>query len=183
MPEDRAQGYTRLNLQVIAKAEKFNYWLYQQIAPYCQGKILEIGSGSGNISQFFVADKKEIYLSDYDPSFCQMLKQKFPQMSNDRILNINAEAEDLLSENRALYHSFDTVVAVNVVEHLHDDKLALKNMYSLLRKNGKIVILVPAFQMFYNKLDRNLNHYRRYSYQKLELLLKEQHLEPVNLLF
>ena len=47
-------------LNVIEKADHFNHWMYKTISPNCNGKILEIGSGIGNISKFFIDDKKEI---------------------------------------------------------------------------------------------------------------------------
>ena len=51
-------------LKAIANANKFNAWMYQTIKAYCEGDILEIGSGIGNISKYFIADKKSITLSD-----------------------------------------------------------------------------------------------------------------------
>ena len=69
-------------LEVISDAGKFNQWMYQTIKPYCSGNILEIGSGIGNISQFFLADNKKISLSDLSTYYFKILDAKFGSYPN-----------------------------------------------------------------------------------------------------
>ena len=68
-------------LETIAKADKFNMWMFRSILPYCSGRILEIGSGIGNISQFFLKSEFRITLSDIRNNYCAALKQKFNDSS------------------------------------------------------------------------------------------------------
>jgi hypothetical protein len=78
------EGWTTLN--VIGEADNFNQWMYETIAPYCQGKTLEIGSGIGNISQYFVQAKSDIVLSDVRSVYCNVLKKNFrPQSKSLRL--------------------------------------------------------------------------------------------------
>ena len=65
-------------LSVIANADKLNSWFYQTIKPFCSGKILEIGSGIGNISQFFIQNKTDITLSDLRTNYLETLTKRFP---------------------------------------------------------------------------------------------------------
>ncbi|MDP5171239.1 MAG: class I SAM-dependent methyltransferase, partial [Bacteroidia bacterium] len=58
---------------------------------------------------------------------------------------------------------FENLYALNVIEHIEDDVLALVNCKKLLKPGGRIVILVPAYQWLYNKFDENLFHFRRYT--------------------
>jgi 2-polyprenyl-3-methyl-5-hydroxy-6-metoxy-1,4-benzoquinol methylase len=67
--------------------------------------------------------------------------------------------------------TFDTVYALNVVEHIKDDNLAISNAKKLLKHDGNIIILVPAYQALYNRFDIVLEHYRRYNEQRLNSLL------------
>jgi 16S rRNA A1518/A1519 N6-dimethyltransferase RsmA/KsgA/DIM1 with predicted DNA glycosylase/AP lyase activity len=68
------KGYQ--TLEVIAEADKFNQWMFQTIRPYCRGNILELGSGIGNISRFFIQDNYSITLSDTDRFYIDHLKKK-----------------------------------------------------------------------------------------------------------
>lgn len=151
-------------LEVIAKADKFNRWMYQTIKPYCNGKVLEIGSGIGNISAFFMEDEFEIMLTDIRTGYCDKLESTF--QSNPFFLG--TEVMDLTDEEfEAKFAShigqYDTVFALNVVEHIYDDSLALKNCRKLLNSNGQLIILVPSYQKLYNGFDKELGHYRRYT--------------------
>ena len=72
----------------IAAATKFNKWMYDTIKPYCKGKILELGSGTGNISQFFLNDNKSITASDIRKNYRQYLMQTYVNYELE-VLNID----------------------------------------------------------------------------------------------
>lgn len=160
-------------LEVISDALKFNEWMYSTIKPYCKGKILEIGSGIGNISQFFIQEGADITLSDIENSYLPRLKEKFGKHSNLRgIHRIDLSDKELEKNHPELIGQFDTVFALNVVEHIPDHEQAMINAGKLLREGGCVVILVPAFQCLYNGFDRQLDHQRRYSNRSLKKLIE-----------
>jgi 2-polyprenyl-3-methyl-5-hydroxy-6-metoxy-1,4-benzoquinol methylase len=149
-------------LSVIEKADNFNEWMYQTIKPFVKGRILEIGSGIGNISQFFLTDKYDITLSDVRDSYCDKLTQKFGD-KGIQVFNIDLVDADFEGKYKNMLGSFDTVFALNVVEHIENDHLALRNINKLLAVDGVVIILVPAYQFLYNGIDKGLEHYRRYT--------------------
>lgn len=160
-------------LTLISGADKFNRWMYDTIKPHCRGNILEIGSGIGNISQFFIKDGAEISLSDIETSYFPQLKEKFTENQNLKSIQLL----DLSDKNHGNNHPemigvYDTIVALNVVEHISDHEQAIKNTLKMLRKGGKVVILVPAFQWLYNGFDHQLDHQRRYTQKSLRALLE-----------
>jgi SAM-dependent methyltransferase len=162
-------------LKTIARANRFNHWMYSTIKPYCKGNILEIGSGLGNISSFFLHDRARIFLSDIRDSYCESLETLFG--SDEPLLGI--EKMDLVDPEFDLkfsrhFNSFDTVFALNVVEHIFDDGEALANAHKLLKPGGHLIILVPAYQWLFNNFDRELEHYRRYTRKKLESLFQSR---------
>ena len=63
-------------LNVIEKANKFNKWMYETIKPYSKGRILEIGCGIGNISEFFINDNFDIVLSDLRDNYIEIVKNR-----------------------------------------------------------------------------------------------------------
>jgi 2-polyprenyl-3-methyl-5-hydroxy-6-metoxy-1,4-benzoquinol methylase len=155
-------------LDVISKADKFNKWMYNTIKPYCKGKIIEIGSGIGNISNCFLEDNFEIMLTDIRREYCLKLTEEY----NNKSGFLGAEVIDLTDvefeeKHRKHLGQYDTVFALNVIEHIFDDTLALKNCYKLLNKKGQLIILVPSYQKLFNNFDKELGHYRRYNKESL----------------
>lgn len=164
-----------ITLDVISKADRFNRWMYDTISPYCQGTILEIGSGIGNISQFFIANNQSIILSDLRQNYRDILKDKF---KNNTVIKIELAADDFEEKYKNYLNTFDTVFALNVIEHIKDDDLAIQHCKKLLKPGGTLIILVPAYQCLYNDFDRSLEHFRRYDKKSLKTLLVKNKLKP-----
>lgn len=169
--EDDFEGLA--TLESIANADKLNEWMYDTVAEHAYGKVLEIGSGIGNISKFFILNDWDITLSDIRDNYCDKLRNKFDAFKNlNAVVNIDLVHKDfdqLYAEHIGIY---DFVFALNVVEHIEEDELALVNAKKLLRENGKVFILVPAYQSLYNQFDKELYHYRRYNKKSLNRIIK-----------
>jgi SAM-dependent methyltransferase len=155
-------------LNVISEADRFNEWIYDTIKPYCKGKVLEIGSGIGNISRFFLRNDFQITLSDFSQSFCEKLLDEFRDYGNlGGIENLDLIDSEFDLKYKANLNSFDTVFAINVIEHIIDDNLAIGNCFKLLKKGGKLIVMVPSYPILYNDLDKRLGHSRRYTSKTL----------------
>lgn len=173
-------------LQKMSAADKFNEWMFNTILPFVEGKVLEIGSGIGNISRHFFKREIPLAMSDLRQDYCLMLREQFkeePYVAG--VHQIDLAASNFDEVYGELSGTFDTVFALNVVEHIQDDVLALENCYKLLAPGGHVIILVPAYQLLYNLLDRELEHYRRYTRQSLIKLVSRDfqviHTEYFNL--
>lgn len=156
-------------LKVISGAERFNNWMYETIRKYVDtGSVLEIGSGIGNISKFFLHENFDISLSDIRLDYCDYLSKRFERYENlNDVIRLDiVDAEFDIKYEKYLNH-FDRIFSLNVIEHIKNDSLAIHNCKKLLRKNGRLIILAPAFQFLYNGFDERLNHYRRYSVHTL----------------
>lgn len=170
----------QVTLEVISEAGRFNRWMYETIRPFCSGTILEIGSGIGNISKYFLDDGQTIVLSDLRKNYLNQLEKNFS--GYDNLLGIvQLDLVDPAFGSRFASHHerYNTLFALNVVEHIENDDLAIQNARSLLRPGGRMIILVPAFNFLYNGFDLNLGHHRRYSRHSLETLLERNHLEVI----
>jgi SAM-dependent methyltransferase len=166
-------------LELFTHAERFNRWMYDAIAPYCQGEILEIGSGIGNISLLLLEKDRPVTLSDLRTEYCEILRGRFTANDNLRgIYQIDLSAADPAAGYPELYGRYDTVIALNVIEHIEDDGRAVRNCRRLLKPGGRLVLLAPAFQAMHNQLDRELGHCRRYTKKTLKDLLIREALEP-----
>lgn len=172
VPGDEIGFSTLLN---ISDADRLNNWMFESIQPYVKGKTLEIGSGIGNISSVFVDHKMPLYLSDYSDEYCRFLRKKFPSEPCVKdIFRIDLVDKEFDTTHAHLIGTFDTVFALNVVEHIDDDQLAVANCYKLLAPGGQLILLMPAYQALYNRFDKELGHFRRHTRKSMDKLLSKQ---------
>lgn len=120
------------------------------------------------MSFYFVQDNFELTLSDVDDYYLQRLKNKFHSVNNVKeILLLDLERADFRNDCKHIESHFDTIVLLNVLEHVKNDQVAVQNCRYLLRKGGSLVILVPAYSWLYARLDKKLGHYHRYTLSSL----------------
>ena len=120
-------------LQSIQHAGAFNRWMYDQIKPFSKGKIQEIGSGIGNISQFLIHDGFTTTLSDYNQSYCDILKEKYGHDKNvTEIIHLDILDPKFEKQFETLSGQFDCIIGLNVIEHVDDDITSLLNCKKLL---------------------------------------------------
>lgn len=167
-------------LESLSIADRLNDWMFDSIRPYVKGRILEIGSGIGNISSVFINHGIPLCVSDYSDHYCSLLDQKFvnePLVGG--VFQIDLTDIDFDTRYGPLIGRFDTIFALNVVEHIKDDHLAIANCKKLLSSGGHLIILVPAWQMLYNGFDRELEHFRRYTKSTVRKLFNTQGLKII----
>ncbi len=157
------------DLQQMAKAANYRRWQFSVISPYLKGKVLEVGGGIGNFTAD-LARVAESVLSIEPSQHCyQQLVENTRSLPNVTTLNTTAEA--LLSHVPPGYQA-DTLVCMNVLEHIQDDAAAVDTFTRLLAKEGRLVLLVPAVPAAFGRIDQRLGHYRRYSKAGLAALMK-----------
>ncbi len=159
-------GYS--TLASISGADKFNRWMYDSIRPYCKGRILEIGGGIGNISECFLNEGDRLMISEMQLEYCEIIRKRFENHPNlQGVIAMDIVDPEFDAKYASLFGSFDSVFALNVVEHIEDDRKAISNCKKLLKQGGHLVILVPAFQSLFNHFDTALGHFRRYTARSL----------------
>lgn len=168
-------------LERFAAATRFNRWLFDTIRPYCKGHVLEVGSGIGNISRLFLENNIQLTTSDLREAYCNYVLQQYgrnPHLAG--VASIDLAAPDFTQRYSHLLQQFDTVVALNVVEHIEDDKKAVQHCVELLKPGGHLIVLVPACQVLYNSFDKELGHFKRYAGRSLRALEKAAGLEVIH---
>ena len=145
-------------LQRMSALEHYNDWIIESITPWIGDTVLEVGSGIGNISRYFL-DRKKLILTDVQEDYIEKLRERFGDHPNVSFELYNLEESDSHLRNRGI----DTIVALNVLEHIKNDVHALREMASILSPGGYLILQLPAHMLLYGSLDRNLDHFRRYS--------------------
>jgi SAM-dependent methyltransferase len=149
-------------LEIVSEAPRYNAWMYETIAPSVGRRILEVGSGIGNMSEQLLRGTPEhLVLTDIDPWYQEQVRTRFGSRPEVRVDGL--ELPDRSAAARFGADRIDTVVALNVVEHIEDDVDAVRSMAEIVTPGGRVVILVPAIQALYGEMDRELGHFRRYS--------------------
>ena len=150
-------------LEITGEQGRFTDWMYGEIAPYVKGHVLEIGSGLGTYSERLLKRDSGAVFSDVDSAFVRGLKRRFPR-NEALILDMSSKSQIAALKKR---HRFDTIIFLNVLEHVKNDEEALRLMRSLLSKNGRIICLVPTHPFLYNTMDKSVGHYRRYTKKEI----------------
>ncbi len=134
------------------------------LLPYIAGDVLEIGAGIGNLTSM-LANRNRYVAVDISEENLSRLKTRLPHLTNlVTVVGDAANASDLEPFARQI----DTVICLNVLEHIQDDGTALRNIYRCLKSGGRALILVPQGMAVFGTLDEMLQHCRRYSNAELQ---------------
>jgi SAM-dependent methyltransferase len=171
---DEQEDDDRFNLDVVEDvAPNYVSWMAQLCAPHLGRTVLEIGAGIGAVTEHLVRGR-EIVATDLSPSSVETMRERFRDAPNVTVLQ--ADVRTLSSSER-----FDSVLMINVLEHIRDDVATLELLRGRLNPGGTIVVYVPALNGLYGSWDERARHFRRYSKWRLRRVLEAAGLEPVEL--
>ena len=143
----------------MARAPRFNAWMADTIRPWCGRRVLEIGSGTGNLTRRLIP-RDQYVASDVNPLYLSTLQS----LTSDRpYLDVTLTDVTRGETFPAVEGGFDTVICLNVVEHVDDDVGALRNIRAALSADGRAIVLVPQGPEVFGTLDEVLGHKRRYT--------------------
>lgn len=164
LPTDSA--YTVRDQELMQLARHYFDWQSDLVCAVVGRRPVEIGCGLGNFTAHLLG-RDLVIATDVEPACTERLAQRFAGAPN-----LVVQTLDVLSPEFASLKQYepDSVVCLNVLEHVEDDALALQHMYQVLSDGGVVVLLVPAFESLYGPIDRLLGHFRRYSKSSLRQL-------------
>jgi len=166
-------------LESIRRAKGFNRWLLSQFQPYLGHRILEAGCGIGNFTELLL-DYKQLVCVDLDPFYVEMIRHRFGHLENFQAREMDLCDSTQYEEITELH--LDSIVSINVVEHLENDQEVLDCLYSTVSTGGHCIILVPAHMWLFSKCDEALGHFRRYSADELTSKMRSAGFEVVDLI-
>ncbi len=124
-------------------------------------KILDVGCGSGRISKSLIEKGYDVTAIDTDCKAVEITEKK-------GIISFVADISEYQTNQK-----FDCIILGDILEHIEDDKSAMRKIRNMLTPNGCIIVNVPAYQALFSKHDVSLGHKRRYSNKELKTKLKE----------
>lgn len=154
-------------LTELERARRFNLWMGDVLRPYVGDRVLEIGAGIGTLTNQFIP--RELYVaSDINPHYLHYLRSYSFGKPYLRVLKIDASNPQHFE---GLEQRFDTALLINVLEHVPDEQVALRNLRQSLERGGRVIILVPQHPALHGTLDEALEHRERYTPKSLERAL------------
>lgn len=161
-------------------AKKYFQWIVSEIELYLGTHVLDIGSGYGIHLEFILPHHPHVTSIDLSAEFVYVLNNKFRACKDFEARQADFElAADL---EWLVNRRVDTIICLNVLEHLRDDVSALKNMHAILQQQtGIALLMVPAHQWLYGSMDRQAGHFRRYTSASLSNKLQQAGFEILRL--
>jgi hypothetical protein len=157
--------YPGKDLEAMSFAVNYHRWILDEMRPYLGRKIVEVGAGTGSFSEMLLAESYDS-LALIEPS------EMFRSLRANIALSNNGLEIDfyntLFSEACEDLKGADSILYINVLEHIEDDTGEIDLVYRTLDTGGRCFIFVPALAWLYGKFDRKIGHFRRYAKTDLE---------------
>ena len=157
------------SLAILSTVYHYNHWIFDTIRDDLGRRIIEVGSGVGNITQFLLNAERVVCLEPFEP-YRDHLRRTFRQHRNVSVQPCPIED---CPNAYVPAGGFDSVICPNVLEHIERDVDALRHMAALLVPGGRVIVLVPALPALYGEMDRAMGHVRRYTLGELKRKFRE----------
>jgi 2-polyprenyl-3-methyl-5-hydroxy-6-metoxy-1,4-benzoquinol methylase len=148
MPNDTTLQYPGKELEAMSFAANYHRWIIDEFEPYFGETVAEVGAGIGSISKLLLAKQiKALVCFEPSQNMYPFLKEKLQQ--EERATAVN----DFFSQ-RYMQEGFDSVLYINVLEHVENDRDELSNAFAALKPKGHLLVLVPALTWLYSDVDK-----------------------------
>ncbi len=162
--------YPGKELENFDKAKIWRNYIYFEIKKFIRGSVLEVGAGIGSFTDNYKHLPEKITLSEIDENNFRIIKNKFQK---EKIDFTNQLTKDLVAQ-------FDTIMYLNVLEHIEKDENEINDAFQKLKRDGCLIILVPAHNKLYSKFDKAIGHVKRYEINFFEnLIVKDSKVEKI----
>lgn len=158
-----------VRLETLSQAENFNAQVWGRVEPYLGKRVLEVGMGIGIFTERLLAGRELVVGVELVAEFLDAARERLsgrPGLEMHQA-DMGAGIPSFLADR-----TFDTIVCMNVLEHIEDDERTLRDFRTLLAPGGRLVLVVPQYPWLYNGLDSNDGHFRRYTRADLRAKLE-----------
>lgn len=160
--------YSGDELDIFAMAKNWKSYWSSMIIPSIGDSVLEIGAGIGANTHLLSRNSERWVCVEPDINLCNRIKRDIEAGSLQRVKAVSCTISDLPRDEY-----YDTILYIDVLEHIKDDVNELLEASSRLKKDGVIIIVSPAHNYLYSPFDAKIGHYRRYNKKMLRNLVPE----------
>jgi SAM-dependent methyltransferase len=170
--------YTIKDQERMRAANRYFDWQLALAKPWLGKRVLEIGCGMGNFTRT-ILDRELVVGLDVESDCVKRHRENHTQFNN--VVSLLVDASDPSSVEKLQSYKLDSVVSLNVLEHIEDDHQTLRNLWQILPMGGRVVLIIPAFHALYGPIDHLLGHYRRYTKESVMSLARSTGFHPIRL--
>jgi len=164
-------NYPGQELAFFEKATNWKGYFSSIIKPFIGNRVLEVGSGIGATTRLLNDGSASKWtLLEPDEEMNKILQHKKETQSGFSNCVLRKETIFELDDSE----KFDTIIYIDVLEHIEDDKKEMMKVADLLEENGSLIILSPAYNFLFSPFDKAIGHYRRYTSQSLKLAMPDK---------
>ncbi|MEY2582496.1 MAG: hypothetical protein QOE09_2345 [Ilumatobacteraceae bacterium] len=165
-------------LENLSHANRFFGWIADELSPHLGHRVLEVGAGIGTIAAKMAERKPASQITALEPAenLFDELQAATARLPN--VTPLQLTSQDLA---RTRPQQFDSIVYVNVLEHILDDDAEMRIAFGLLAPGGSLGVFVPAMSRLYGSLDYKSGHHRRYDKAQLRQVISDAGFEIVEL--
>lgn len=167
-------------LDTLSGAPRFNQWMAGTVSPFVGQRVLEIGAGIGNLTRRLARCRQRYVATDIDAEALARMRARLAHRPNLEIRQLDLTQP---ADFEGLTDQMDTVICLNVVEHIEDDVAALRHIRSALISGGRAIILVPEGMSVFGQFDVVLGHCRRYDEAELRAKMEQAGFRVESLLY
>lgn len=160
----------------MAKMEAYPAYLLNQVSAALGNRVWEIGVGNGQTARHLLRQGRFVLGTDIDEECLNSLRVSMlqePSEQAQRLSVAHCNLEDPGTMASLLPFRADSVVCFNVLEHISEDRRALRAIHDTVAPNARLGIIVPAHERLYGRMDQEAGHYRRYSRSSLRNALRD----------
>jgi len=171
---EEQEGDEQFNLDNVSEtAPNYLHWVADLVEPHLGESVLEVGAGTGSVTQHLI-DGRRLVATDLSESSVATMSRRFEREPSVRVVRAGLRTWDPGEQ-------FDSVLMINVLEHIRDDVGVLASLRRHVKPGGSVVIYVPALNGLYGPWDEMAGHFRRYSKWRLRRVLEGASLDVVEL--
>ena len=163
-------SYEGADLEAMEMASNYRAWIFELIKPFFGEHLVEVGAGAGAFSEMLLGvHPRTLQLVEPSEMFDRLEPRFRSHTGETRLETFKGIFADVADEIVSVQPP-DTIIYINVLEHVEDDPRELELLYRTLQPGGHLILFVPALQFLLSAFDRSIGHFRRYS--KKDLLEK-----------
>lgn len=160
--------YVGKDLEAMSFAENYHRWILEIFGPHLGSRLVEVGAGTGAFSELILERRPES-LSLVEPSgMYRVLAERLAGVRTPTEVRTYNSIFSRVADEIAAAQRPDSVIYVNVLEHVPDDEAELEAVRRTLCDGGRVFIFVPALRWLYGSFDEQVGHFRRYTRGELE---------------
>lgn len=159
--------YIGEELTIFAHAVNWKRYFSREMSPFVGDAVLEVGAGLGVNTAILGADRATRWLC-LEPD--SALKAELDSRLRQNQLPKACEALQGIVQDLPATETFDSILYIDVLEHIEHDRAELQAAAAHLKPGGALIVLSPAHQWLYTPFDKAIGHYRRYTTEDLVAL-------------